>query len=323
MCEIITMGEPMVMFLADTKEKLWEVEHFSRLIAGAELNVAMGVRRLGHTVKYISQVGQDPFGEYVKNFLDKENIDITSIRETNEAATGFQIKNRTDYGDPEVIYFRKGAAASKVKSDILNGIDFKDAKVLHVTGIFPALSESTLDTTLKAIEKAREAGLLITFDHNPRSVLWNSQEEMIRVTNELAFKADIVMPGFSEGKLFTGKDTKEEIANFYLDRGVKKVIIKMGETGSYSRERLQNGEIKETEVVSFKVPVIDTVGAGDGYAVGIITGILENLDDEKILERGNAIGAIQVMHLSDNEGLPTKEKLNEFINTYDRQSIKC
>lgn len=322
MCEIITMGEPMVMFLADTKEKLCEVEHFSRLIAGAELNVAMGVRRLGHTVKYISQVGKDPFGEYVKNFLYKENIDITSIRETNEAATGFQIKNRTDYGDSEVIYFRKGAAASKVKNDILNDIDFKTAKVLHVTGIFPALSESTLDTTLKAIEKAREAGLLITFDHNPRPILWNSQEEMIRVTNELAFKADIVMPGLSEGKLFTGRNTKEEIADFYLDRGVKKVIIKIGEKGSYSREKLENGEIKETEVVSFKVPVIDTVGAGDGYAAGIITGILDGLDDEKLLERGNAIGAIQVMHLSDNEGLPNKEKLNEFINTYERQCIK-
>ncbi len=222
MSEIITIGEPMVMFLADTKEHLSSVEHFTRLIAGAELNVAMGLRRLGHTVTYISQVGEDPFGQYVKKYLENENIDATFVKVYKEAPTGFQFKNRTDEGDPEVLYFRKGAAASRITKDILNEISFSDGKVLHITGIFPALSETTLETTFKAIEKAHENGMLVTFDPNPRPVLWESKEKMIQVTNELAFKSDIVLPGFSEGKLFTGKDSKEEIADFYLDRGVKK-----------------------------------------------------------------------------------------------------
>lgn len=142
---------------------------------------------------------------------------------------------------------------------------------------------------------------------------------MIQVTNELAFKSDIVLPGFSEGKLFTGKDYKEEIADFYLDKGVKKVVIKMGTTGSYSREKLENGQIKEAEYPSFEVPVLDTVGAGDGFAAGVISGILENLEDNKILERGNAIGGIQVMHLSDNEGLPTVDELDNFLKNHKRK----
>ncbi|ALB44240.1 MULTISPECIES: sugar kinase [Clostridium] len=319
MSEIITIGEPMVMFLADTKEHLSNVEHFTRLIAGAELNVAMGLRRLGHTVTYISQVGEDPFGQYVKKYLENENIDATFVKTYKEAPTGFQFKNRTDEGDPEVLYFRKGAAASRITKDILNEISFSDGKVLHITGIFPALSETTLETTFKAIEKAHENGMLVTFDPNPRPVLWESKEKMIQVTNELAFKSDIVLPGFSEGKLFTGKDYKEEIADFYLDKGVKKVVIKMGTTGSYSREKLENGQIKEAEYPSFEVPVLDTVGAGDGFAAGVISGILENLEDNKILERGNAIGGIQVMHLSDNEGLPTVDELDNFLKNHKRK----
>lgn len=169
MSEIITIGEPMVMFLADTKEHLSSVEHFTRLIAGAELNVAMGLRRLGHTVTYISQVGEDPFGQYVKKYLENENIDTTFVKTYKEAPTGFQFKNRTDEGDPEVLYFRKGAAASRITKDILDEISFSDGKVLHITGIFPALSETTLETTFKAIEKAHQnvCLLLLTLIQDP------------------------------------------------------------------------------------------------------------------------------------------------------------
>ena len=74
MCEVLTIGEPMVMFLADTKQPLSQVDHFTKMIAGAELNVAMGLSRLGHSVSYMTQVGEDPFGEYIKDFLKKEQI---------------------------------------------------------------------------------------------------------------------------------------------------------------------------------------------------------------------------------------------------------
>lgn len=320
MCEVITIGEPMVMFLADTKEPLSQVNHFTKLIAGAELNVAMGVTRLGHSVSYLTQVGKDPFGDYIKDFLKKEQIDTSYIKMTPEASTGFQIKNQVDDGDPEVIYFRKGSAASKSTKDLLREVDFNGSKILHVTGIFPALSMETREMTKELIQMARQNGLTITFDPNPRSVLWESEKEMIDVTNELACMCDIVMPGFREGKLFTGLLTKEEIADFYLNQGVKKVVIKLGTSGSYSKERLEDGSYKESEEMCFKVPVVDTVGAGDGFASGVISATLEGLDDKKILERGNAIGAIQVMHLSDNEGLPTIQGLNEFLRTYQKKN---
>lgn len=95
MCDVITMGEPMVMFLADTKEDLSKVNHFLKMIAGAELNVAMGVRRMGHSVSYLTQVGNDPFGEYVRDFLKQESIDDSLVRIYGAAPTGFRSRIRS------------------------------------------------------------------------------------------------------------------------------------------------------------------------------------------------------------------------------------
>lgn len=86
-------------------------------------------------------------------------------------------------------------------------------------------------------------------------------------------------------------------------------------------ERNEQGELVETVVPSFVVEVVDTVGAGDGFAAGVITGLLDGLDDEHILERANAIGAIQVTSVSDSEGLPTVQELADFIAHTERMEV--
>lgn len=321
MCEVLTIGEPMVMFLADTKEPLSKVNHFTKMIAGAELNVAIGLQRLGHSVSYATQIGNDPLGEYIINFLHKESINTSNIKKIDDAPTGFQLKSQSDDGNSEVIYFRKNSAASKTSEKLLSTLTFNNTKILHLTGIFPALSQNTCQMIDKLIDLAHKNNIMVTFDHNPRPILWKNQEEMISTTNKLACKCDIVMPGLSEGRLFTKKHTKEDIADFYLNQGVSKVIIKLGDTGSYMKERLSDGSYREFISPSFEVKVVDTVGAGDGFAAGILSGLLEHLDNEKILERANAIGAIQVMNLSDNAGLPTISKLNKFIKNTPRKQM--
>ncbi|MTT32376.1 sugar kinase [Terrilactibacillus sp. BCM23-1] len=315
MSEIITMGEAMAMFVADDEAPLSQVNHFTKYLAGAEVNVAIGVSRLGHTISYLSQVGRDPFGEYIQYMLEKEHISTDFIKVNDERPTGFQMKNKTSTTDPEVVYFRKNTAASTIDPAFINQMDFSDAKILHVTGIFPALSDETFEATLQAIQKAIENQMLVTFDPNLRPTLWKSEEEMVHKINLLAEKCDVFMPGFKEAKHLTGLTTKEEIANHYLAKGIKKIIIKLGTTGSYMRDH-----DSETFVKSFTVQPVDTVGAGDGFAVGILTGLLEELSPSALLTRANAIGAIQVTHLSDNEGLPTREELDHFIASYQKRS---
>lgn len=308
MAEVILFGEPMAMFVAQSEGDLADVESFSRLLAGAEVNVAIGLTRLEHTASYVTRLGADPFGRYIEKKLMSEGIRPQIVYD-REHWTGFQLKNRVTEGDPEVVYFRKNSAASHMTEEDIDNIDFTGAKVLHVTGIPPALSQTCRDATYKLIEAARAHGLMVSFDPNLRPALWESQEAMIRTINDLASKADIVLPGTGEGEILMGSDDPEVIARFYRKIGAKTVIVKDGSRGAYAETAEQ--VVRDP---GFRVPkVVDTVGAGDGFAVGVISAYLENLSLTEMVCRGNAIGAIQVSHRSDNEGLPTREQLETFM----------
>jgi 2-dehydro-3-deoxygluconokinase len=133
---------------------------------------------------------------------------------------------------------------------------------------------------------------------------------MVHNINELAAKCDVVLPGISEGKILTGYTETEEIADFYLTGNTKLVVIKLGEKGAF----VKGNDMPGTYIKGFKVDrIVDTVGAGDGFAVGIVSGLAEGLSIENTVIRGNAIGAIQLQSPSDNEGLPTREVLEKFI----------
>ena len=136
---------------------------------------------------------------------------------------------------------------------------------------------------------------------------------MKKVLNELATYADVILPGIGEAKILTGLEDPDDIAEFYFEKGVKYIIIKMGPSGAYVK-----GVGKEKVFVpGFKAEkVVDTVGAGDGFAVGIISGYLDGLTLEEAAVRANAIGAIQVQNLGDNEGLPDRETLLGFIEKH-------
>lgn len=314
MSEVITIGEPLALFAAEGTEEIdkeiKDVDHFKKFLAGAEVNVCVGVSRLGHSVQYVTKLGEDPFGMFIKESLDKESIGTKYISSTNKFFTGFQLKSKVSNGDPKIFYFRRNSAAANFDVDDLKGLDLNGVKHIHLTGIFLALSLSSRKASHKLIELAKENNIRITFDPNLRPQLWSSKEEMISTINDIAFKSDVVMPGVSEGLILTGSDKPEEIADFYLNKGAKIVIVKLGTKGAFVKSK----DEKHT-VSGFKVEkVVDTVGAGDGFAVGVISGMLEGLSLEAAVKRGNAIGAMAVMSPGDNDGYPTREKLEKFLN---------
>lgn len=307
----------MAMLIAQTEGKLEDVDAYTRAIAGAEVNVAVGLGRLGHDVTYDTSLGNDPFGTYIKRFLDAEKIDTSMIRADNENPTGFQLKGKAL--DPEVCYFRKGSAASKISLDDFRNFDIGGYDHLHLTGIFPALSKSTLEVTLELAKMARRKGIPITYDPNLRPTLWPDQNTMVHIINQLAALCDYVLPGIHEGEILTGRKKAEDIADFYMDLGIKGVIVKLGPKGAYLR----------TKALSLIMPPfredkrVDTVGAGDGFAVGVISGLLEGLPVEKAVERGNAIGTLQIMSPYDNKDLPDRPTLEAFMKTHapDRAGV--
>lgn len=313
MSEFLTIGEPIALFGSEEVDKsLKDAKHFQKFLAGAEVNVAVGVSRLGHSSEYITQVGEDPFGEFIIDQLHENKIGTDYITETSDYWTAFQLKDRVSHGDPSIFYFRKGSAAAHFDKNILDKIDFSEVKMVHLSGIFPAISEQAQDAFRYLISLLEKNHVRTTFDPNLRPQLWESTEKMVTTINDLASHAEIVLPGINEGEILMGSREPEVIADFYLNNGdaTQTVIVKLGTEGAY---------VKQKDGTSFTVPgfkvaeVVDTVGAGDGFAVGLITALIEEKPLKDAVVRANAIGALAVQSPGDNDGYPTPEQLADFL----------
>ncbi len=306
--DLVTIGEAMAMFVAEEYGDLADAEHFTKRIAGAEMNVATGIARTGLRAGWVSRVGNDAFGRYVLNCLAKEGINFQQVTTDTGYSTGFQVKSREkEGGDPVVQYFRKNSAASHLSLADFSADYFLSARHLHLTGVAAALSESVLALCHHAADTMIAAGKSVSFDPNLRPVLWRDTATMVNTLNALAFKATLVMPGLGEGKILTGLEHPEAIADFYLSEGVKAVIIKLGPQGAW----FKSADGEQATIPGFPVTnVVDTVGAGDSFAVGVLSGLIEGKNLSEAVRRGNLLGSLAVQVSGDSEGLPNREKLN-------------
>lgn len=305
----ILVGEPMGLFIAQEEGELSDVSGYSMAVAGAEFNVAVGLARLNMPVTYLTRLGEDPFGQKIVRTLQRNGIGSEFVSFSKERSTGFMLKSKVSTGDPKIFYFRKGSAASTLSKEDVDRMDFSGYGFVHLTGIFPALSESTKEASFYLIKKAREHGLTVSFDPNLRPQLWPDTETMVQTLNEFAALSDYVLPGEAEGELLCGDRDPRKIGRFYLERGAKAVVTKMGSRGAYLMTE-QDQEL----VPGFSIEkVVDTVGAGDGFAAGILSALMEGKNLYEAVRRANAVGAIQVTSIGDNDGLPSRAQLAGFM----------
>lgn len=305
--DVITYGEAMAMFVAAETGPLAEIGQFTKRVAGADLNVAIGLSRLGFKVGWMSRVGADSFGEFVRATLSREGIDQQRVVTDERYPTGFQLKSKNDDGsDPAIEYFRKGSAASHLSQDDYDASYVLSARHLHLTGVAPAISATSRELAFRLAREMRAAGKTVSFDPNLRPTLWPSRAAMVENLNALAELADWVLPGIGEGEILTGYTKPEDIARFYLERGARGVIIKLGPRGAYYRTADAAGEVHAQPVAK----VVDTVGAGDGFAVGVISALLEGRPLADAVARGNRIGGLAIQVIGDSEGLPTRAQLD-------------
>jgi dehydrogluconokinase len=312
--DILSFGETMAMFVAEQEGDLADVGHFHKRIAGADSNVAIGLSRLGFKVAWLSRVGADSLGRFVIDTLANEGLDCSNVAIDTAHPTGFQLKSRTgDGSDPVVEYFRRGSAASHLAPQSITP-ELLNARHLHATGIPPALSASARAMSHELMTRMRDAGRSVSFDPNLRPSLWASEQQMITEINRLAALAHWVLPGLSEGRLLTGFEDPADIAAFYLDQGAEAVAIKLGPHGAYYRTHLDQGFVAGVPVET----VVDTVGAGDGFAVGMISALLENHSFADAVKRANWIGSRAVQSRGDMEGLPTRAEMSVEFETVVR-----
>ncbi|WP_018662026.1 sugar kinase [Heyndrickxia acidiproducens] len=315
--DVITFGEAMGMFIAEETGDLASVRHFTKELAGAETNVAIGLARLGYRVLWLSKVGTDSLGDYIIQELQKEKVDPSLIKRDPERLTGFQLKEKVEKGDPGVQYYRKNSAASQMGTKDFPELAEIHANHYHLTGIPLALSPSVRELSAALLHKARSEGKTISFDPNLRPSLWKDEKTMVKTIQSFACQADYIFPGISEGKILTGYAQPEDIAKFYLDQGAKMVFVKLGAKGAYVATQAES-----KVVAGFPVSkVVDTVGAGDGFSVGVLSGLFDGLDVFEAAGRGNAIGALATMSAGDKAGLPNREQLLAFMKGYTELTV--
>ncbi|MFB5662319.1 sugar kinase [Alteribacillus sp. HJP-4] len=308
--DVITMGETMALFSPEQNGMMRYAHMYSRKFGGAESNFAIGLTRLGHQTGWISRVGNDELGKAMLQFVRGEGVNVDNVKLEDKAPTGLYFKEFRREGEIRVQYYRKGSAASLMNEEDADEAYIKKARYLHITGITPALSTTCRQAVLKAIQVARSHGVTIVFDPNLRKSLW-SEEEARTTLLEISALADIVLPGIAEGEFLFGTEDPEELGRLFLEKGAKEVVLKAGEKGTYYYSKNDSMFVPAFQVAN----VIDPVGAGDGFAAGYVSGLLDELSVNDAILRGNAVGALVTQVNGDVEGLPEKEEVMRFMSS--------
>ena len=302
MAEILTIGETMAVMAPSGSGKLGGDLSFSLKIAGAESNTAIGVCRLGHTAAWISSVGDDELGRYVTEEVSKEGVDVSYVKTDTSHRTGLMIKEFI--GDKtNVYYYRENSAASHISPEDIPFCKLEDTKILHLTGITPTLSKSCRLAVLELMRWASERGVLISFDPNIRRKIWG-EVDYIPLLREMLSFSDIALLGLSEAKEIYGTDEISRIASSLLDEGVSYAVIKDGKNGAYA---ISSHEF--IFVPPYPCTPVDSVGAGDGFNAGFLSGILEGRSLAESARMGALVGAMATESVGDVNGYPTREEL--------------
>lgn len=302
---LITIGETMGLLTSTDYGSLRSARSLNLGVAGAESNVAIGVRRLGHPVMWIGRVGDDEIGDLVESTLRGEGLDLKIERDAARP-TGLMLKSRRTTSITRVSYYRSGSAASGLLPGDLPLALIASARILHVTGITPALSDTCRATVLRAMEHARAHGTRVSLDVNYRAAVW-SQDAARPVLREMVGLADILFAGHDEVELLLGPVAGQEPAGIVADLarlGPEEAVLKRGAAGALA---CVDGRLIEAAPVP--VQAIDPVGAGDAFVAGYLAGVLDGTSAEDRLALASLTGAFAVTVSGDWEGAPTRREL--------------
>lgn len=313
---VLTFGEALVGY-ASVEGDLRTATQFTRFPGGADLNVAVGLTRLGVRTTWASVLGNDAHGDYLADAVGQ--LGMTPLVRRADGPTALMFKAGGADGDPEVLQVRHASAFARHADALLTGdvLALDRVQHLHLTGIVLGISPAARAAALTLLDAAVNAGLSVSFDPNLRLNLWPDQEEMRGMINTVAARATVLMPGLVEGRLLTGASEPDDIAQFYLSRGVQEVVIKLGAAGA--RGWTADGATARSR--SFPVTPIDTVGAGDGFAAGYLAAFLSGGSLQARLDQGAAVGALVTTRRGDLAAMPRRQEVDALLNSSPAQPV--
>ncbi|MFF1394796.1 sugar kinase [Streptomyces sp. NPDC058287] len=287
----VCLGETMAQVTPADGEGLERSRELRLAVAGAESTVAQYLADLGHDTAWVSRVGDDPFGRRIVAAVASRGVDVGGVRRDTSAPTGVYFKDPGPDGT-RVHYYRAGSAASRMSAADADGIDLTGVRLLHLTGITPALSAGCAALVEALLERAADTGTLVSFDVNYRPALWSSPGEAAGALLALARRADVVLVGRDEGESLWGTVTAEEIRDHLAPRGT--LVVKDGSVGA-TEFTFATQEFVAAPVVD----VVEAVGAGDAFAAGYLSGLLSGAQPRERLALGHHLAGRALRSIED------------------------
>jgi 2-dehydro-3-deoxygluconokinase len=296
--DLVALGETMALFVTEPASPLREAHTFVRSIAGAESNVAIGVARLGLRTAWCGRVGGDALGLAILDRLRAEGVDISRAIVEEDGWTGVLVRDRHHEQRINVAYARRGSAGSALGPGDVDADWVGSARVLHVTGITPALSATAAAAVERALDLANTAGVEVSFDVNLRRRLWADQEAA-PVLRALVPRMNVLFATEEELAVLSNNSDVRSGAEWALESGARTVVIKRGAEGA-----IAFGRDETVEAQGHRVSPVDPVGAGDAFVAGYLAAALSGEALPACLEQGCRTGATSVQVPGDIEGLP-------------------
>ena len=324
--DVVALGESMVTFLPSRPGRLADVPSFARTIGGAESNVACALAAAGHSVRWISRVGADGFGDHLVETIGSYGVDVASVRRDPARPTGVYFRTAGDRATEahEVAYYRAGSAASVMSVGNLDLEAVRAGRVLHLSGITAALSGDCLDL-LWELTEPRPGRPLVSFDVNFRPGLW-ADADGPRVLLDLARRADLVFVGADEAEAAWGLRGARGIAGALPEPDL--VVVKQGRGGAVAFDKtpdknpdaldgLEDADRVATHVRAPRVDVVAAVGAGDAFAAGFLSATLRGLPVRDRIRHGHLMAAAVLTAPGDLAAPPARDHADRLVTLDD------
>ena len=301
--DVLCLGEALLEFnqIQDGAKKT-----FSSGFGGDTSNTAISVARQGMFAGFLSKVGKDQFGRELLELWKRENVDYSHVSIHPEAPTGIYFVTHDTDGH-HFNYYRSGSAACQMTPLDLPKDDLVQTRILHLSAITQAISESSCKTSFEAIHQARKHGVKVSYDTNLRLKLW-SLECARDVINRTVPLCEVLLPSLDDVSSLTGLRDPDAITEYYLELGAKLVVLKQGSLGVL----VSNGKEK-LHIPGHTVQAIDATGAGDTFNGAFLSEWLRKDDPFAAAEYANAAAALSTTNYGAVDSIPNCDEVKAFL----------
>ncbi len=261
--DIAALGELLIDF-TDRGVSPGGMRLFERNPGGAPANVLTAAARFGSRTAFLGKVGDDMHGRFLRQTLLDAGIDVSGLVMAEDVFTTLAFVALDERGERSFSFARKPGADTCLRPEELNAAVLEGTRVLHV-GSLSLTDEPARSATFAAVERAKTAGALISYDPNYRSVLWPDAETAARHMRSMAPYVDVMKLSDEETVLLTGESDPAAALEALLVRGVKCAAVTLGAEGA-----LVAAADGMRHVPGFSVDAVDTTGAGDAFWGGFL-----------------------------------------------------